>query len=228
MNKAQWCMIAGILFLIPMWADAQIQKTTKTTKVDYSVETEHLSYAPAYDHRINFGFPRLGYEHIQPDAVYFGIEGWRVYRIGHRDFQRDIGEGEVRLGYNFLFDNRDHFTPIIGGGYFKDFKYHRRNQAIGYGTIGFLFDHEFGSVFNLGLNLKGLLGYTVGKNLHVKHHHPGWGNPIWGYDIGVPLTFRFSHQRHWDVRLEPFYIQMFAHHGTHNFGGFRGSLGYRF
>lgn len=214
---------ALILATSSVLGNMQVERTVKTT----TTVSEYPPYATQYANRVNFGIPRLGYERIKPDSVYFGIEAWRVYRLGNATFEKDILEAEARVGYNFFFDGREHFTPIIGGGYFKDFARHRqRKQGIAYGTFGFLYDHEFNSVFNLGVNMKGLVGYTVNKHGHVKKHD--WSNPILGYDLGLPFTFRFESQRHWDVRLEPFLIQMFTHHATHNFGGLRASLGYRF
>ncbi len=174
---------------------------------------------PVYQNRLNFNLSRIGYERIKPKAVYFGLEAWYVLTMGPFPLEWTLLEAEARIGYNLFFNDEDRLTPIVGFGYFKDFVHHQR-QGLLYGTAGFLYEHKFSNLFDIGVNLKVLVGGDVGKSR--------WGNPVLGYDISTPLTFHFGEKRNWDFRLEPFYIQMFAHNHAHNFGGGRSAFGYRF
>jgi hypothetical protein len=195
-----------------VFADLKVEEnkiTLKTTKDEI----------PPYYHRVNFGLSRLGYEFIKPEFLYAGAEVWGILSYGPFPFERTMGEIEARIGYNFAVNHNDRFTPIIGIGCFKDFRHHQK-QGVCYITSGVLYEHKFTNLFDLGVNLKGLLGQTEGRSR--------WGNPVWGYDISVPLTIHFGEYRNWDFRLEPFYIQMFGHNSTHSYGGTRSSFGYRF
>jgi hypothetical protein len=188
-----------------------------------------------------FTFNHQVYERIKPDAFYVGLEGWITESmVTNKNHSALIAEGECRLGYNLFYNGRDHLTPFIGGGVFQDLeKYHvhrveRRNDGnlwllisrhklplIGYGTLGVLYDHEFNSIFTLGMNVKGILGGS-------KHSHLEWGSPIFGVDGALPITFRFGNKRHWDLRMEPFDIYLHGSKISRNYLGFRSSFGYRF
>ncbi len=184
------------------------------------------------------------YERIKTDAFYVGIEAWAgyVFNDEHQSFRhRFFGESELRMGYNFFYNGRDHVTPFLGIGVFKDFRrtheysfhiehgkfvshHHHGHEApaVGYGVFGLLYDHEFNSIFNLGVNFKGFVGGS-GSDSHLK-----WGNPVGGIDVSLPITFRFGPKRHWDIRLEPFYIYVHGSHHSRNYFGSRGTVGYRF
>jgi len=175
---------------------------------------------PAYAHRINFDLPRLGYEYIHLDAIYVGAECWYLWGFTHDGFRLILGEAEGRIGFNFSLNPSNVLTPFIGGGYFKSFEWHRK-QEIGFASLGFRYEHVFSRVFNMGLNLEGMLGYSL-KHLH------SWGDPIWGVDVGVPFTWRFTRKKNWDIRAEPFFTGWFGHNRDVFFGGLRGAFGYRF
>jgi len=196
-----------------------------------------------YNNRIVvFSINHLAYERIKPNAFYTGIEGWGVLDGRIWAWALDdhfLLEGEYRAGYNFFWNGRDHFTPIAGIGFFKDFQklyHHGRRQSrsgIVYGTIGFLYDHEFTSVFNLGLNVKGILGGPVERKKQgdwgcLRDWEGDWGSPIGGVDVSLPITFRFGYQRHWDIRIEPFDIYLRGSKNDFNYVGFRNTVGYRF
>ncbi len=170
-----------------------------------------------------FTINHLVYERIKPNAFYTGVEGWFLGSCN----DHFIAEGEYRAGYNFFWNGRDHFTPLAGLGFFKDFHkspqhHHKIKPGIVYGTVGFLYDHEFTSVFNLGLNVKGIIGGPVAKKQY------DWGNPVGGVDVSLPITFRFGYKRHWDARLEPFDIYLHGSENSLNTVGFRSTVGYRF
>ncbi len=197
-----------------------------------------------YDNRIGVFYPmNLVYERIKTDAFYFGIEAWATYVLsndkGHSN--RFLGDAEIRMGYNYFYNKRDHITPFVGAGVIKDFckersetrfffngtfvrsehHYYQKSPVV-YGVFGLLYDHEFNSIFNLGVNFKGLIGGGVGSN------HKNWGSTVGGIDVSLPITFRFGYHRHWDLRLEPFYIYLNSSHFSRNYFGGRGTLGYRF
>lgn len=170
------------------------------------------------------------YERIQPNAFYAGVESWCVVPIVGSKVR--VLDAELRMGYNFfcLEKGRDHFTPFLGAGYFQDFgtcwfAHHRHRHhkpGIAYGTVGFLYDHEFTDIFNLGFNAKAIVGGPVSS----KAFH--WGSPVVGADVALPITFRFGHHRHWDFRIEPFNTYLHGSDAARNYFGLRNTLGYRF
>jgi hypothetical protein len=195
-----------------------------------------------YHNRISVFYPfHQTYERIKPDDFYVGVETWATPVIANNHHGSVALETELRFGYNLFYNGRDHLTPVVGGGMFKTTtrhgKYkvkwdglgnlyfhepHRKIPAVGYGTLGFLYDHEVNSIFNLGVNFKGMVGHG-GSSSHYK-----WGSVVVGFDTAVPITFRFGHKRHWDARIEPFDIYLHGTHRSRNFFGLRSTVGYRF
>lgn len=178
--------------------------------------------APQYDNRFGFFFDRLVYERTKNDAMYFGLDGWMSYFFSHNRNNHfgAMYEAEARVGYNLFYDGCDHFTPLVGGGYQYNNvgKFHRAQFA--YGTAGLRYLHEFNTVFGLGLYLKGLAGQQVGSKEAKKF--------AWGVDLSLPIVFRFTRGRHWDISLEPFYLYMESNHKHQAVFGGRGTVGYRF
>ena len=195
-----------------------------------------------YDNRIGFFPAVLVYERIKTDALYVGVEAFATYVLsndrGHSN--RLLGEGEVRIGHNYFYNKRDHVTPFVGAGVIKDFckewretrfffggklvrreRHYYQKSPVVYGVFGLLYDHEFNSIFNLGVNFKGLIGGGVG-------HNHNWGSTVGGIDVGLPITFRFGYHRHWDFRLEPFYIYLNSSRFSRNYFGGCSTIGYRF
>lgn len=198
-----------------------------------------------YHNRIAvFGPLHQVYERTKTDAFYVGIETWYLPVIstsGGKDHQRWIGEAELRMGFNYFYNGRDHVTPFLGVGAFKDFgkeehetrflrggvvvRRERHSDVKGvvlYGAFGLLYDHEFNSVFNLGLTVKGIVGGTV------NHTDINWGSPVGGVDVSLPITFRFGHKKRWDIRLEPFDIYLHGTKISRNYFGSRSTVGFRF
>lgn len=170
----------------------------------------------------------LTYERTRTDAIYVGLEGWCVPVVTkHHSHHQNLVEGEFRMGYNFFWNGRDHFTPVAGVGYIQQFhrkhwNLHKERPGVVYATLGFIYDHEFTKTFNLGLNLKGLLGGPVSE----RHH--SWGSPVIGIDISLPITFRFGYKRRWDLRIEPFDIYLHGSDHSNNYFGGRSTIGFRF
>ncbi len=179
-----------------------------------------------YHNRMIVFFPlHQGYERIKPDAFYVGLEGY-LASVLNKGNDNLLLDAELRMGYNFFLNGRDHLTPFAGIGFVEDFfKRHdhvRHNPGVVYGAMGFLYDHEFNTIFNLGLHAKFLIGGPVGNK------HFDWGTPVVGSDVSLPITFRFGHKRHWDYRIEPFNIYLHGSNDSQDYWGFRNSLGYRF
>lgn len=191
-----------------------------------------------YDNRILFGIVQFGYERIKPNDVYAGVQGWFLpITTGHSP---RISEFEFRTGYNFFFNQRDHLTPIAGVGVFKDLHKHHYHSildsyffketqssytksAVVYGTLGFLYEHEFNNLFALGLNVKGMLGGSTSNKWYEK-----WGSPVGGLDLSVPITFRFAKGRRWYACIEPYNIYLHGSNTSRDYFGFRNTFGYRF
>jgi|ERR1700722_8625067 len=178
--------------------------------------TATKSEFPQYNNRVVLFMPlHQSYERIKNDDFYAGIQGF----VTTCNTDRLLVNGELRLGYNFFFNQRDHVTPFAAGGYLRA----QHVQAVAYGAVGFLYTHEFTSDFNLGLNAKAIVGGPVGH-----HSDLNWGSPVGGGQVGVPFTFRFGRDRHWDARLEVFDLFLISSHHAKNFAGCITSLGYRF
>lgn len=196
-----------------------------------STKTESTPSFYEYHNRMSvFGPFHQAYERIKTDAFYAGVEAWFINTISDRD--SCLGEAEARFGYNFFYNGRDHVTPFVGVGVIKDFRkdhvedeffhHYGIKPAVVYGVFGMLYDHEFNRLFNLGFNLKGLVGGPVKKK------NLDWGSPVVGIDVAIPITFRFGYKRHWDFRIEPFYIYLHGSQVSRDYFGGRSTIGYRF
>ncbi|MBF5059387.1 hypothetical protein [Candidatus Neptunochlamydia vexilliferae] len=202
-----------------------------------------------YNNRmVVFNLVRLCYERTKLDALHVGVDAWLTWAVTNKNARYHpspfgfIGEAEVHLGYNYHFGMRNFLTPIVGIGVFGDFrnnycKIRRRHSywysdypysykrfsltPVLYGTFGILYTHEFNSIFNLGLNLKGIVGGDVNKRTR-------WGNPVLGFDLTIPIIFRFGKYRHWEFRLEPFNIYLNGRQVERSYFGCRNMFGYRF
>lgn len=192
-----------------------------------------------YHNRISVFAPNhIMYERIKPNSLYAGVDAWATWagttlKDNKTSYDHYLAEFEFRLGYSFFLNGRDYIRPILGLGVIKsetDFEYHWNHKkhstfklpAVAYLTGGFMYEHEFNSIFNLGVNLKGIIG-GGGSNSYVD-----WGGVVSGFDVSLPITFRFGRDRHWDLRLEPFNIFLIGSKTWANSFGGRGTFGYRF
>ena len=215
-----------------------VQVQTQTVQAKKEKPASKTPYIEYHNRMAVFAPWHQVYERIKPNAFYAGVEAYivPVWGTGHRSW---LADAELRMGYNFFWDGKQHMTPIAGVGVLevgRDRHHHFRHKPeIVYGTLGCLMDYEFNSVFNLGANIKLL----VGGNVHHDHHHHkqfpwmhhkehGWKSVVWGYDLAIPFTFRFGRNRHWDFRLEPFNIFLKSRHSSRDLWGFRNTIGYRF
>jgi len=179
-----------------------------------------------YNNRIVTFLPfHQSYERIKIKDIYAGVEAFLVG--GNKNHV--LLNTELRIGYNFFFNRRDHLTPFTGVGYVQDFSYFHHNHfrlrhkpGIAYVALGFLYTHEFSSFFNLGVNGKAMMGDPVSKR------HFNWGFPVIGAQFSIPLTFRFGYDKHWDFRLEPFNLYLWGKKASRNYSGGIATFGYRF
>jgi hypothetical protein len=226
--KNIYAKLALVSLLMPVFGHTAESSSWKKSPTKIEVVTKTTPFYEYHNRVILFSPTHQGYERIKPDSLYWGIEGWISYFYNSsRDMKHHkwLMDSEARVGYNFFYNQVDHLTPFVGIGYIQDFSkcYHKEHKpGIIYGAVGFLYDHEFNSVFNLGLNLKGFMGGADTKK------HFNWGSPVLGADMSLPVTFRFGHHRHWDLRLEPFNTYLYGSHASAYYVGSRCTLGYRF
>lgn len=205
--KRLW--LSTLVLMAAVQADECVEKVETDTTI------------PQYDNRINFSLSRLGYERLKSNDVYVGLQEWFTLLNAWNRRAHWTNELEARVGYNLCFEEKDRLTPMIGGGFFK---YYSKNnsQGIGYGLVAVFYEHTVNRLFSMGLNLKG----TVGASKHEKSE--SLGNPILGYQVDIPFTFRFGKKRNWDYRIAPFYLSMNGKNRKISTYGFYGEFGYRF
>jgi len=223
--------LVPVMLMMPLLAhtDEVAQSDSNVSVKAESKPNETPAFYEYHNRMAVFGPFHQAYERIKTDAFYVGVEAWLLSTIApHRD---TLGEAEIRFGYNFFYNSRDHVTPFVGAGVIHDFREHRVNERfyhyrsrppVVYGVFGMLYDHEFNRLFNLGFNVKGLIGGPVKKKTL------DWGSPVVGVDVAIPITFRFGYKRHWDFRIEPFYIYLHGSQTSQNYFGGRSTIGYRF
>lgn len=224
--KNRYLLALSLLLSLPMVGQATSYPFSKEAR-SKSVhrESKEPQYIEYHNRVIVFAPSHQGYERIKPDAFYAGIEAYWAPAV-NKGHENSVLDAELRMGYNCFFNGREHFTPFTGVGYVQNFfKEHRHTYhrpGVAYGTIGFLYDHEFNTIFNLGLNAKVLMGGPVSKKRFE------WGDFVAGVDVSLPITFRFGYRRHWDYRIEPFNLYLHGSKISQNYFGFRNSIGYRF
>lgn len=214
--------IKALFPILVITAFAHAEYTTLDVAVAVVKPAEYIQY---HNRVIVFDPLHQGYERIKPNAFYTGIDAFWVPAL-NKSHHSMVLDTELRAGYNFFYNGRDHLTPFIGLGFVRDFVKHDRHtyhrSGVAYGALGFLYDHEFNSVLNLGFNGKLLVGGPI------KGRHSYWGAPVAGLDFALPITFRFGHNRHWDYRVEPYALYLYGSHHSQDYWGFRNSLAYRF
>jgi len=218
--QIKYLQVLSFLLSIPLFAQAEQPVSQSDQLASQTQEPQFIQY----DNRVVMFIPfHQCYERIKTEAFYVGAE---AFLVGSKK-NHILLNSELRAGYNFFLNQKDHLTPFAGAGYIEDFYFHdnihlRHKPGIAYGTLGFLYTHEFTSVFNLGINGKVMIGGPVSKN------HFNWGSPVIGTQFSVPITFRFGRDRHWDFRLEPFNLYLRGSRASRDYSGCLVTLGYRF
>src|SRR5581483_9949999 len=91
-----------------------------------------------------FNIEHLTYERIKTDSLYAGVESWFLpvaTKHHHHHHSQYLFEGEFRMGYNFFWNGRDHFTPLAGAGYLQQF--HRTDGKIRHDKPGAVSENRF-------------------------------------------------------------------------------------
>jgi hypothetical protein len=136
-----------------------------------------------HEHRLNFGLLNLGYERIMPNSVYVGadvrVTPFYTFDGSKRDTLNHFINGELRMGYNHSFCEKDTLTSYAGIG-FSIFKFEKKEGNIrdwNYATIGVKALHQFGDLFEMGIHVKAYRSIqetrpTIIKTKKVKSRGP--------------------------------------------------------
>jgi hypothetical protein len=216
-------LLSTTLLTLPGFAkqSKEMQSQSKDNQ-ENAMQTPYIEY----NNRMTVFDPGwISYERTKNDSLYWGLMENISPAIGRKK-HRWLLEAEGRIGWNLFYDMKMHVTPYVGVLYLNDFRgtrcFRTSRDGVLAGEIGLLFDYEFGSVFNLGINAKGFVGGSL-------NDHPVWGKGVaGGGEIGIPFTFRFGGSRHWDLRIEPFDLYIRGKKHGHNYACIRAAFGYRF
>ncbi|MGR3912056.1 MAG: hypothetical protein QRY71_01930 [Candidatus Rhabdochlamydia sp.] len=195
--------------------------------------------APQYEHKVGVGDGRILYERTKNEDVYFSTDVFAtrfIARINHPHglhvhvhrypSKTSFLDAEVKLGYNFLRDGKDHFTPFGGVGFMNANMGVFKHAKFAYASTGFKYLHELNSVFGWGFNLKGFVGQQIAKKKDSKKLEAK--KVGFGADMGIPLCFRFAKNRHWDITVEPYYLYLESNHEHASSVGSKLTLAHRF
>jgi hypothetical protein len=192
-----------------------------------------------HEHRINFGLVNLGYERIKSDSIYVGIDVnlnafWNpngkvdnTYRLDHSL------NGEIRVGYNLSLSVRDSVRPYISLGHtvYSLEKAHGNTKNLSLGSGGIKYLHQFSDTFEMGIHLKGSVGFAQKRYLLDETKDSlmvvNVDNSVWVPEFGIPMNWHVGQNKNWEIQFEPYYIQIPNLDRTHIMGS-RLALGYRF
>jgi hypothetical protein len=194
-----------------------------------SILTEH-------EHRLNFGFLNVGYERIQQNSIYVGadIKGTFVYTLDgeKEDYIDHFFNGELRMGYNHAFTERDVLTPYAGLG-FSVFKFEKKDGNLrdwNYAIIGAKYSHQFGDIFEMGAHLKTYLSIQEKRTSLIeekKKYKFNIKDSRWMMEASLPMIWHVGATKNWEIQLEPYYMQIPNGKRLHLLGS-RLSFGFRF
>jgi hypothetical protein len=129
---------------------------------------------PGHEHRVNFGLFNVGYERIQSDSLYTGIEAKLAsFILSEKDKIKSMDHyvnGEIRLGYNHTLGLSDTVLGYGGVG-FSAFSIEKQDGKLrnwNYGTLGVKYLHQFGSIFEMGLHVKGFKSISQKRYAYSK------------------------------------------------------------
>lgn len=192
---------------------------------------------------------RIGYDYGKPQTFYFGMDSlvsmgqtsirnrsqywnpygdYRVNRLVKKTpFFANI---EQRYGYTFQNGNisKATITPFVGIGWYYirpqfDSGYFSANWF--YGAAGIRINQPVCDSFDVGLNLKSTYSF-YGRTIWSGYFKESI-KKVWGYEIGVPLTFHLGSSNKWDLQLQPYLLKFDVRSSTPIFGT-RVQIGYRF
>lgn len=178
--------------------------------------------------------PRIAYEYIQPDSIYYGIEGAiadgstrvnvdikdRTSPFYNRTFKAKHltstwASAESRIGYTFENSSLS-MIPYTGLGwvYCKVATHSKAYADWFYGIGGLHLNQKLGQQFDIGLNTN----MTYAFNMRTHHVGTNKKQSCIGYGIGIPLTWHSVHLQYLNVRLEPFFQSIDMRANFYNIG----------
>lgn len=191
---------------------------------------------------------RGGYEYIQKNFFYAGIDGLYSFGKSRLDISRRIRDNEddlessqsysakvtysskksyfinveTRIGYSFQPLSYLTLTPFLGAG-----RYHIKNdspfgltQQWTYSAGGLRTSFALNSIFELGINLKAMHVRFVKSRLTKGDSAASLylANSL-GYEIDVPFTYNFGDEKNWTTQLEPYFLKLNIHTNSNIYGG---------
>ncbi len=170
----------------------------------------------------NFAGLRIGYEFTKPWAFYAGIDylsmissrHFKASQEGlhiHSSHQDTIyGNLDLRFGYT-IFPNQFFISPYLGLGLYalgsvpNNRGFH---EEWAYWSIGLRSQFPINEAFQLGFNFKLFQSFFFSKqfknhNINVSSH-----SFPWGFDMGLPMTWKFNPSGTWTFQLEPYWTKM--------------------
>jgi hypothetical protein len=124
-----------------------------------------------------------------------------------------FANAEGRLGYNFFTQEAFYFSPYVGiGGYHvRPYKVNYSQNWL-YAAVGVKANYAVGSVFTVGVNVKGMSAFYVDQKFHkdsiVGSRHNARDNL--GYEIALPLSWKMGDvdAQNWSVEVQPYYARL--------------------
>lgn len=190
---------------------------------------------------------RAGYEYVQQNSVYAGVDGLYSFGKSQIDLSRsteiDLGffgssphypakltfsgknnhfaNGEGRIGYAFQTLDYLTLTPFVGiGGYsIKNNAMFSISQNWVYAAGGLRTSFAINSTFELGINAKAMRTGYVKTQLKRWDFYSFHPANFWGYEIDVPFTYHLGTENNWTAQIEPYFLKLDVKSNTNIYGG---------
>lgn len=178
-----------------------------------------------------YGGLRVGYDYLQPDALYAGTEG--IVAWGRDDFHRKSSaspltscpsctpksehehktrlwaNAEQRLGYNSQSTVLPQFivTPYLGIGWHYEGTSHDRAYWY-YGAAGFKTIQKFYDYFEIGVDLKLMYGFDIHDKGFISMATTQGKKTFWGFETALPLRWLIGASGKWDFEFKPYLLKL--------------------
>lgn len=179
-----------------------------------------------------YGGLRVGYDYLQPDALYAGTEiiaAWgrddlhkksSTSRLSsacmsckpkseHEKKTRIWANAEQRLGYNSQSTIFPEFiaTPYLGIGW--HFEGTSNDHAFWYyGAAGLKTIQKFYEYFEIGVDLKLMYGFDIHDKGFVSITTTQGKKTFWGFETALPLRWLIGASRAWDFEFKPYLLKL--------------------
>jgi hypothetical protein len=167
---------------------------------------------------------RVGYEYLQPQAFYAGID--LAGASTNTDFKacknecdltwhhadREFGNFEVRLGFTFAPKNWL-ASFFLGAGIYSLFPLDSHNhqgfkESLPYIETGIRSKCALTPIFDIGINAKILRTFATYIRFKYKCEKATTDHNMWGGEIGMPFIWHISATKRWDIQLEPYFLKL--------------------